>query len=384
MPGRSIRIARIAGIPVGISPLWLIIVALITWSLGADYYPSEVHGIAPLASYALGLASALLLFASILAHEFGHALVARRRGVEIEEIDLWLLGGVARMSGRPHSAADELRFALAGPMVTAVVALAFGALALGLPSQAPSAVRALVVYEAEVNLLILGFNLVPAFPLDGGRVARALLWRRTGDIGRATEIAAAVGRGFGYLLVGGGVFLWFSGVPGGLWFALIGGFVIAAASAERVQEQVVAMFTGVSAGALMSHPAVTLPGALSVSDAISYFIRHRFTTFPVTDAAGRALGLLSIDGINRLPRSQWVSTRVEEVVDRDPALMIGEQEDVAHLLDRSAFQRVGRAVVVDDVGRPVGIVSVTDIERTLRASDIGGRPGASRRLAPHG
>ena len=225
---------------------------------------------------------------------------------------------------------------------------------------------------------------MPAFPLDGGRVARALLWRRTGDIGRATEIAAAIGRGFGYLLVGGGIFLWFSGVPSGLWFALIGVFVIAAASAERMQEQVVAMFTGVSAGEVMSHPAVTLPAASTVSDAISYFIRYRFTAFPVVDLVGRALGLVSIDGISRLPRSKWVTTPVEEVVDRDRALLIGEREDVAHLLDRSAFQRVGRAVVVDDVGRPVGIVSVTDIERRLRATRIGGRPGASRRLAPHG
>ncbi|MGZ6568705.1 MAG: M50 family metallopeptidase, partial [Solirubrobacteraceae bacterium] len=151
MPGRSIRVARIAGIPVGVSPLWLIIVALITWSLGAGYYPGEVHGITAPESYALGLASALLLFASILAHEFGHALVARRRGVEIEEIDLWLLGGVARMSGRPRSASDELRFALAGPAVTAVVAAVFGALALGLPGSTPAALRAVIRYQAEVN-----------------------------------------------------------------------------------------------------------------------------------------------------------------------------------------------------------------------------------------
>src|SRR5665213_580376 len=158
MPGRSIRIARIAGIPVGVSPWWLVIVALITWSLGASYFPEVVHDIAPGASYALGLASALLLFASILAHEFGHAIVARRHGIEVEEIDLWLLGGVARMSGRPKTAGDELRFALAGPAVTAVVAALFGALALALPASTPAALRAVVGYQAEINLLILGFN----------------------------------------------------------------------------------------------------------------------------------------------------------------------------------------------------------------------------------
>ena len=199
MPGRSFRVARIAGIPVGISPLWLIIVALITWSLGAAYYPNEVHGIAPATAYALGLASALLLFASILAHEFGHALVARRRGVEIEEIDLWLLGGVARMSGRPRRARDELSFALAGPAVTAVIAAIFGAVALALPASAPAALRALVGYQAEINLLILGFNLIPAFPLDGGRVARALLWLRSGNLAAATDTAARLGRVFGYV-----------------------------------------------------------------------------------------------------------------------------------------------------------------------------------------
>jgi CBS domain-containing protein len=228
---------------------------------------------------------------------------------------------------------------------------------------------------SEVNLLILGFNLVPAFPLDGGRVARALLWRRSGDIGRATEIAAGIGRGFGYLLVGGGTLLWFSGAPGGLWFAVIGLFLIAAAGAERVQEQVVAMFTGVSAGEVMSQPAITLCAALTVSDAMSYFIRYRFTAFPVTDTAGRALGLLSIDQVKRWPQSKWATTLVEEIADRDRALLVGEQEDVAHLLDQRAFQRVGRAAVVDDAGRPVGVVSLTDIERTVRAMRVCGRPG---------
>jgi Zn-dependent protease len=173
MPGRSLRIARIAGIPVGVSPWWLAIVALITWSLGASYFPEVIHGIRPTASYALGLASALLLFASILAHELGHALVARRCGVEVEEIDLWLLGGVSRMRGEAHDPRDELRYALAGPAVSAAIAACFGAAALLLPSSAPAAVSALIEYQAFVNGLILAFNLLPAFPLDGGELMSA-------------------------------------------------------------------------------------------------------------------------------------------------------------------------------------------------------------------
>src|ERR1017187_1632131 len=173
MPGRSLRIARIAGIPVGVSPWWLLIVALITWSLGSSYFPEQVHGIGSTASYALGLASALLLFAGILAHEFGHALVARRHGIEVEEIDLWLLGGVSRMRGEAHDPSAELRYALAGPAVTAVIAAIFGVVGLLLPASAPAVVRALVEYQVLINALILVFNLLPAFPLDGGRELRA-------------------------------------------------------------------------------------------------------------------------------------------------------------------------------------------------------------------
>ncbi|MGZ4186646.1 MAG: site-2 protease family protein [Solirubrobacteraceae bacterium] len=367
MPGRSIRVARIAGIPVGVSPLWLIIVALITWSLGDGYYPGQVHGITPAASYALGLASALLLFASILAHEFGHALIARRRGVKIEEIDLWLLGGIARMSGQPKTADDELRFALAGPAVTAVIAAIFGAAALALPTSAPAALRAMVGYQAEINLLILGFNLIPAFPLDGGRVARALLWRRSGDIAAATNTAAGLGRGFGYFLIAFGVLLTFNGAPGGLWLALIGMFLVIAANAERRQEQVVTMFTGVDAHELMTQPVISIPSGSSLEQAQQYFARYRYTAFPVTGADGRAVGILSIGQLERRPRS---ARFVDELADRDPALLVGEREDVAHLLEQPAFARVGRAAVVDAEGRPVGIISLTDIQRAIRAARL--------------
>ena len=164
MGKKSIRVGHLAGIPIGVQPLWIVIVGLITWSLGAAYYPDQVDGIAPLAAYGLGLLSALLLFASILLHELGHALVARRNGVEIEGIDLWLLGGVARMADHPKSAGAELRFAIAGPAVTLVIATFFAAISAALPASAPVALRALVEYQAFVNLAILVFNLLPAFP----------------------------------------------------------------------------------------------------------------------------------------------------------------------------------------------------------------------------
>jgi Zn-dependent protease/predicted transcriptional regulator len=383
MPGRSIRVARIAGIPVGVSPWWLIIVALITWSLGASYYPGVVHGITPLASYALGLASALLLFASILAHEFGHALVARRRGVEVEEIDLWLLGGVARMSGRPKSAGDELRYALAGPAVTAVVAAIFGVLALVLPASAPAALRALVSYQAEIKLIILGFNLIPAFPLDGGRVARALLWRRSGDIGAATDTAAGLGRAFGYVLMAVGVLLTFDGAPGGLWFVVIGVFLVVAANAERLQEQVVATFTGVRAEELMSAPVVSIPSRLTLEQAQQQFARYRYTAFPVIDDSGRAVGVLSIDQLERTRPADRARMLVEQIADRDAALLIPELADVADLLERPAFVRVGRAAVIDRDARPVGIVSLTDIQRVIRAERLGGPGSGPATLVPH-
>jgi len=375
MPGRSIRIARIAGIPVGVSPWWLVIVALITWSLGASYFPEVVHGIAPGASYALGLASALLLFASILAHEFGHALVARRHGIEVEEIDLWLLGGVSRLRGEAHDPSDELRYALAGPAVTAVIAACFGVALLALPSSTPAIIRALVEYQVLINGLILVFNLLPAFPLDGGRVLRSLLWRRSGDIGRSTETAAGVGRGFGMVMIFLGALEFLSGAPEGLWLALIGFFLVMASGQQAVGAQVQAALSGVHASDLMSSPVVSIPERTSATQAATeYFLPHRYTSFPVVDDLGRAIGLVSVTQMEALTSRQRTTQRVAEIADRDTQLIVSGNEDVATLLERPAFAKAGRAVVIDELGRPVGLLSITDVERSLRASRLADRP----------
>jgi Zn-dependent protease len=377
VPGRSYRFARIAGIPVGVSPWWLVIVGLITWTLGDSYFPSVVHNISPGLSYALGLASALLLFVSILLHEFGHALVARRHGIEVEEIDLWLLGGVSKMRDEAHDPDTELRYALAGPAVTAVIALLFAAISLALPASTSSVVRALIDYQLLVNVLILGFNLLPAFPLDGGRVLRSLLWRHNHDLERSTATAASVGRGFGYVMIGLGLLELLSGSPGGLWLALVGLFIVAAAGAQAVSAQVQATFSGVNARELMSAPVVSVPAELSLDRAGSdYFLPYRYTAFPVVDAAGHFSGVIAVDRVERVPPLERSSRIVADVADHDPALAIGEEEDVATLLTRPAFGRVGRAVVVDALGSPVGLLSITDIQRTLRAKRLAG--GAAR------
>lgn len=366
---KSIRIGRLAGIPIGVQPLWIVIVALITWSLGAAYYPNQVDGIAPAAAYGLGLLSALLLFASILLHELGHAIVARRNGVEIEEIDLWLLGGVARMAGYPKTAGAELRFALAGPTVTLLIAALFAAIAAALPGSSPAGLRAVVDYQAFVNLAILVFNLLPAFPLDGGRVARALIWGRIGDIERATGIAASIGRGFGYGMIALGIFGTAAGAFGGIWLALVGFFVIVAARAEEQGLHVRVAFSGREAGRLMTFPAITIPAELDVAAALDdYFLRYRHNAFPVT-RAGSLVGLLDLEAIGRVPAERRTEMTVGQIAIEHPSLLIDEHQDVAELLQRPEFQRVGRAVV-RTAGGEFGIISITDVNQVMRALDL--------------
>lgn len=370
MLGRSWRFARIAGIPIGVSPWWLIVVALITYALGASYFPESVAGIAPAEAYALGLASALALFASILLHELGHAIVARRRGIQVTEIDLWLLGGVARMEGEAHTPQDELRFAIAGPAVTAVILAVLGTLDLLLAGSMSSTVEALLGYQLLINAVILVFNLMPAFPLDGGRVARSLLWRRSGDMQAATRTAAGLGRGFGYLLIGIGVLSLLAGAPEGLWLGVIGFFLVTAATAEAQGSEVRAVLSGVTAAELMSAPALAIPAGVSVEEAAGdYFARHRYTAFPVIDSRGSVIGLLTLDAVAALAPAQRSMHSVAELMDGDPALQVEPDTDVARLLERPAFARVGRAVVVSD-GQPVGLISITDVQRTLRSARL--------------
>lgn len=367
----TLRIGRLAGIPIGIQPLWLVIVGLLTFALGHDYFPTEDPGLGEGAAYLLGFASALVLFAGILLHELGHAVVARRRGVEVDEIDLWLLGGVARLRGEPQRAQDELRFALAGPAVTAVLLAVAIVLRVALGGPLPEWGRAALDYQVYVSAMILAFNMLPAFPLDGGRVARALFWLRSGDREEATDRAAGIGRAFGIGFVVLGVLSFAGGEPAGLWFMLIGGFLIVVGGAEAQQLHVQRAFAGASAADVMSAPAWSLPASATLEEAVTDgFATHLYGAFPVVDPTGRAVGILRLEDVRVVPAARRSAVLAGQVANPDPGLIVPPATLITALLERPAFHRVGRAVVVGDDGRPVGVVSATDIQRRLRADEL--------------
>ena len=276
------------------------------------------------------------------------------------------------MRGEPARADDELRFALAGPLVTLVVAGVFGGLRVALGAAgAPTWLLAVVGYQAYVNAAILAFNLLPAFPLDGGRVLRALLWRRSGDQLAATDRAAGVGRGFGYALVALGVFAFLSGAIGGLWLGLIGFFLLVASGSEAQHLHLERALAGRTVAEVMASPAVSVPAGATIAEAVERgFARHLFTSFPVVEADGRAVGLLTITRARSLDHGARARVRAGEAADRDPSLLVGPDLPLADLAARPAFARVGRAVVVGPGGRLVGIVSIGDVERLMRAAEL--------------
>jgi hypothetical protein len=269
--------------------------------------------------------------------------------------------------------------------VSAVIALVCGALALLLAQTSWTAAQVLLEYQAAVNMLIVAFNMLPAFPLDGGRVARASLWARKGDKLAATVAAAAIGRAFAYVFVALGVFALVLGVPSGFWFALIGLFLLLASRAEVEQTRLQGILAGRRAGQLVPHPAVVLPGDLSVAEAIrDFFVPLGYTAFPVADLAGRPIGLLSLGKVRGVAPSARSKVLVADVADRDPDLFVDADQDVSEMLGRPAFMRMGRAIVVGPAGEPRGCSrSPTSsgwcAPRRSRASPTGpGPPGAPR------
>jgi len=375
----SIRLGRILGIEVGFNWSLIFIFAYVVWLLATAVLPIDDAGLAAPVYWVAAAAGAVLFFMSLLAHELSHALVARRNGVKVSGITLWLFGGVAQLEGEPPNARAEAFIAGVGPLASFVVAAV--AFALALVTQANQLLADLFSWLTFANLGLGLFNLVPAFPLDGGRLLSSILWWRSGSRQRGVHNAVRVGRIFAYLMIAAGVLELFLGQnASGIWIAFIGWFLLSAGTTEETGSMMRAALRSVPVSAAMSSPVVTLPDWVTVETFLeSVAPNHSFTTYPVHEASGKLTGVVRLYDLVRMPARERAERHL-----RDVSRPIGEVPTTNPREDLSALiQRIGAAieqrVLVFDAGELVGIVSPADVARVLtvrQALGPGARPAA--------
>ncbi|HEY9389694.1 MAG TPA: site-2 protease family protein [Mycobacteriales bacterium] len=377
----SFSLGRIAGVRVGVNWSVLVIFGLIVYGLAGVQFPSLYPGYVGGAYLLAGLLAALVFVGSLLAHELAHAVVARHNGLTVEGITLWLFGGVARLSGEAPSPGAELRIAGVGPLVSLLLGVGFAILAvLVRVSGVHGLTIAVLGWLAGINIVLAIFNVVPAAPLDGGRLLRAIVWWRTGDRLKATIRAAQAGRVFGWFLIIAGLLFFLTGqLPGGLWLALIGWFLIGAASAEGQQAAVRQALAGLPVLRIMTSEPMTVPAAMSVHDFLTnYTLAHRHSAYPVLDPAGEVIGLVTHGRITSVPPDDRARVLVGEAAcPMDEVPTTTPNEPVADLLPRLGGCAEGRALVFDQ-GRLTGIVALSDVTRALRWTDVTWRERVSR------
>jgi Zn-dependent protease/predicted transcriptional regulator len=343
-----------------------VIALLITYSMYQQVsrvYPELSGG----AAVGLGVAATGLFFGSVLAHELGHALVSEARGIRVQDITLFLFGGATRARVESRGPGDEFLIALVGPLTSGLLAGLFGIVATLGGEVLSTPLAGTVGYLAWTNLVLAGFNLVPGFPLDGGRLLRAAIWRATGSLGRATQIASTAGQAVGWLLVAAGVGLLVAGdLAGGIWLAFIGWFLVQAARSSYQELQLQQLLGGVEAEQVMATNLVRIPAQLSLQEAVDdYFMRYDHSGFPVQEQ-GRTIGLLTLRGVRRVPRDQWPTRRVRDhLVPLDDQVVVAPDARMDAVVDRLQDGQAGRVLVVQD-DQVVGIITPTDLTRWLR------------------
>ena len=380
--GRSIQLLRISGIRIGASPSWFVVLFLVIYFL-AGYFQDTLGG-SQTEGFVVAVCSALLFFGSLILHELGHALVARRNGIEIDGIDLWLLGGLARFRQDTRSPGQEFVVAAAGPAVSLLLALGFGLLSLAVAGTDDvldvallrdgvnvSAPLVLLVFLAEMNMWLFLFNLLPAFPLDGGRIARAVVWRFTGDRNRATRVSAGIGQLAGYALIAFGIWRAVDGEGiGGLWWALIGWFIASAARNAVVSTAFTERLEGITVADVMDPSPVAMPGSTPAGRAEDeYFLRYHWDWFPVVDDGGRFLGLARQEAVTRAIASGGAERAVREVIEEDPAQWrVPIEEPIEALLGSERLRTLGALMAVDGDGVLAGVVTFEQVRRAISAA----------------
>jgi Zn-dependent protease len=395
MPARgAVTLFHVRGIRIGIDYSWFFVLFLIIFVLSDSYRAVLDTGSGDALPYLLAVISALAFFASILLHELGHAFVAVRHGIGISDITLWMFGGVARMNRDSDTPGTEFKVAIAGPLVTLAIGVACAVIGVASAgwsefwkamliegSAHTTPVLAVVAWLASINGLILVFNLIPAFPLDGGRVARAIAWKVTGDRNRATRGAARLGQGFSYLFIAVGI-IWFlrGDIIGGIWLALIGFILLQSARGTAIQTEFTSRIEGLRVADVMDDEPVAIPEDASVERALDeFFLRYRWPWFPVVDPTQRFLGLIERGAADAVPEVSRTSSTVRDVFEADSTgtLRVRDDAPLESLLGNDALGRLGALMAVDEEGHLRGVITAEQVGRALRRALSGGGGGSS-------
>jgi Zn-dependent protease len=384
--GSSFTLFRVRGIRISVDWSWFLVLFFVIFWMSRFYGDLLGESGAASTPFLLAVLSAAGFFGSIVLHELGHAVAAVRNGIGISGIQLWIFGGMARMDREADSPGTELKVALAGPLVTLAIIVALtaaGIAAVGAHEFKEAAILesnsgasgfvAMIAWLATINALVLVFNLLPAFPMDGGRVARAIAWWKTGDRTAATRFAANLGRVFGYLFMAGGLYLILTGAFfGGVWLALIGMVVNGAARGAAMQTRITSKIDSILVADVMDREPVAIPGDISVERALDeYFLRYRWPWFPVVDAAHRFLGLLERDQADEVPEVSRANSHVADLIDPDQGLFIRDDTPLDSLLSNQNLRRLGALMAVDADGRLSGVITVEQVGRALRDATAG-------------
>jgi Zn-dependent protease len=369
----SWRVGRINGIEIGIHYTWLLALVVFTWLLGQSYFPATYPGWQTYSYWIAGFLSTFILFISVLIHELAHSLVARARGLPVSSITLFILGGVSNLAAEPEKPGLEFIMAIAGPATSLVLAGIFWGIWYLMGSQMAFA-KAIFGYMALANALLAGFNLLPGFPLDGGRVLRSILWKTTGDLLKATNIATMVGRFFAWLFIALGVFLVFGfnvfglgGFLNGLWLVFVGWFLNSAADSSRQEATLREHLTGVLVGRVMEKDVSSVRPDTNIADLVqTAFIQKNKRTIPVTDS-DNLVGVVTISDIKGLPQEKWPVTPVSQIMHREPIHTVKPEDDLNAAMKLMAQYDLNQIPVLSQ-GKLVGVLTRADVINYLHLS----------------
>jgi Zn-dependent protease len=362
------RLGSILGFEIRIDYSWFVIFFLVLWSFSAGVFPAQFPDLSPTTHFLMGGIGTLLFFASLLAHELSHSVVARRKDVPVEGITLFIFGGMARTRLESETPEDELAIAGIGPVASLVIAGVFGVVSwLGGQLGWGDAVTGVAMYMAYLNVILALFNLLPGFPLDGGRLFRGVVWKLTGDLTKATRWASNGGKALGYVLMGLGLLQTFAGgVLGGLWMLFIGWFLRGAAEASYAQHLLQNLLAGVTAADVMTTGPETVAGDLPLDRLVEeHFLRRRFQSFPVLER-GRLAGLVTLGQVKKVPRDEWARrTAADVMTPASEKTVLTPDASVTDILDALRDSDTGR-VLVGRNGELSGIVSAADVTRWIQ------------------